>query len=104
MRWMSSSPAPSGRPALVAATALALLATAFFAAPAAACEVCLGSSSNGSPLVTGARLGVFLLLGITVAVLGAFTRFFFYLHHRARQAEVDGIASEWAQLQRSSSS
>jgi hypothetical protein len=72
-------------------------------APAAACSVCFGAVDNGSPLVTGARLGVFLLLGITVAVLGGLTRFFFHLRARARQAESDSIAAEWAELQRSAS-
>ena len=71
------------------------------AAPAAACEVCFGAADNGSPMVAGARLGVFLLLGITVAVLGAFVAFFLYLRQRARRAELDGIESEWSQLQRS---
>ena len=97
---MIGSPRPSGRLALVAACALSWLA----AAPAAACNVCYGGAGNGSPLVTAARLGVFLLLGITVAVLGGFTRFFFYLRQRARQAEIEEITSEWAQFQRSSSS
>ena len=78
------------------------LAAALAAAPAAACEVCYGGAANGAPMVTAARLGVFLLLGVTVVVLGGFTRFFFYLRGRARQAEIDGIASEWAQFQRSS--
>jgi hypothetical protein len=74
------------------------------AAPVAACEVCYGAArSSGSPLVSGARLGVFLLLGVTVAVLGSLARFFFYLRNRARQTEIDQIASEWAQFQRSSS-
>lgn len=70
-------------------------------APALACSVCFGAADSGSPLVTGARLGVFLLLGITAAVLGGLTRFFFHLRARARQAESDGIATEWANLQRS---
>ncbi len=78
------------------------LLPALAAAPAAACEVCFGAARNsGSPLVTGARLGVFLLLGITVAVLAGFASFFLYLRHRARQAELESIDSEWAQLQRS---
>jgi len=86
-----------------ASSALTLLLGALGAAPATACEVCLGAADGGSPLVSGARLGVFLLLAVTVAVLGAFARFFFYLRNRARQAETEQIASEWAQLQRSSS-
>ncbi len=84
-----------------ASTALLLGLTG--AAPAAACEVCYGAADAGSPMISGARLGVFLLLGVTGVVLGAFARFFFYLRYRARQAEVEQIASEWAQLQRSSS-
>jgi hypothetical protein len=80
------------------------LAASLAAAPAAACEVCFGAArDSGSPLVTGARLGVFLLLGITFAVLGSFVAFFLYLRQRAQRAELDGIESEWAQLQRSTS-
>ncbi len=87
------------KPAGVVALLFSLLA----ASPAVACEVCYGAGDSASPLVSGARLGVFLLLGITGAVLAAFARFFFYLRNRARQAEVEQIASEWIQLQRSSS-
>ena len=75
------------------------LAAAFSAVPAAACSVCYGAA-NGS-LITSARLGVFLLLGVTAAVLAAFARFFFHLRSRARQAEIDAVASDWAQVQRS---
>lgn len=92
------------RVAPLPATFAMLLTVALWAAPAAACSVCYGSRDNSSPLVTSARLGVFLLLAVTVVVLGGFARFFFYLRHRARLAEMDGIASEWAQLQRSPSS
>ncbi|MEO6195929.1 MAG: hypothetical protein ABIS20_23160 [Thermoanaerobaculia bacterium] len=75
---------------------------AFGAVPAMACNVCYGAADSGSPLVSGARLGVFLLLAVTVAVLGAFAKFFFYLRNRARQTEIEQITSEWAQFQRSS--
>jgi hypothetical protein len=85
--------------AMAAVTALAGWAT--LAVPAAACSVCYGNA-KAAPLVSSARLGVFLLLGITVAVLGAFSRFFFVLRKRALAAERDAIALEWAQLQRSS--
>ena len=84
-------------------TSVALLLGALSAAPAAACDVCYGAASSSSPLVSGARLGVFLLLGVTMAVLGGFAKFFFYLRNRARQAETEQIASEWAHFQRSSS-
>ena len=88
------------------AAALAVIATGTLVetAPAAACAVCYGAADGGSPLITSARLGVFLLLAVTFAVLGAFAKFFFYLRNRARQAESESIASEWAHLQRSSPS
>ena len=88
----------SSRPAV-----LALLVAVLGAMPAAACDVCYGAAKSGSPLITGARLGVFLLVGVTAAVLGAFAKFFFYLRNRARQTEIEQIDSEWAQFQRSSS-
>ena len=85
------------------AAVVALLLSALSTAPAAACDVCYGAASSSSPLISSARLGVFLLLGVTVAVLGGFAKFFFYLRNRARQAEIEQIDSEWIQLQRSSS-
>jgi len=89
-------------PHRLAAMSAALTTVLIQAAPAAACTVCYGED-NGSGMVTSARLGVFLLLAITMVVLGAFAKFFFYLRNRARQAESETIASEWAHLQRSSS-
>jgi hypothetical protein len=83
-------------------SAVAFLLGALAAAPAAACSTCYGAADAGSPLISGARLGVFLLLGVTVAVLGAFVKFFFHLRNRARQTEVEQIAAEWSQFQRSS--
>lgn len=97
LRWVR-------RPASVAPVAVAFLIGALWSAPGLACSVCYGNDADGSPLLTAARLGVFLLLGITVALLGGFAKFFFYLRNRARQAESESIASEWAQLQRSISS
>lgn len=85
------------------AGAMALLLGALGAAPALACSTCYGAVDSGSPLVSGARLGVFLLVAVTAAVLSGFVKFFLYLRNRARQAETDQIASEWAHFQRSSS-
>jgi hypothetical protein len=82
------------------AAAAAWLAV-LWAAPASACTVCYGNVDGNAPLVAGARWGIYLLLGVTAAVLGGLTRFFFYLHARARRAESEGIAAEWADLQRS---
>ena len=89
---------------LAAALAFALLAGGLWAAPAVACTVCYGEDASGSSMLTAARLGVFVLLGITLAMLSGFAKFFLYLRKRARQAESEEIASEWAQLQRSASS
>ncbi len=83
---------------------LALVGGFLGSGPAVACSVCYGDSANVSPLITSAKLGVLLLLGVTVALLGGFARFFFYLRNRARQAESESIAAEWAQMQRSASS
>jgi hypothetical protein len=88
-------------PRLTFRAATALLAWAALASPAAACSVCYGNADNGSPLVTAARLGVFLLLGITAAVLAGFVRFFFVLRKRALAAERDAIALERSEFQRS---
>ncbi len=81
-----------------------LIGLALWAAPALACSVCYGQEANSSPLITAAKLGVFLLLGITAAILAGFAKFFFYLRNRARQFESESIANEWAQMQRSASS
>lgn len=89
--------------ALLGAAAMALVLGALSALPAAACTSCYGAAGSSSPLVNAARLGIFLLLAVTAAVLGGFVRFFFYLRSRARQAEVEQIDSEWTQFQRSSS-
>lgn len=74
------------------------------AGPAVACSVCYGNASTASPLVSSARTGVFLLLGFTLLMLAALTRFFFYLRGRAIAAERDGLAAEWTNLQRSAQS
>ncbi len=96
-------PTARGRALRLLLAGLPLMA-ALWATPALACAVCYGQDANGSPMITAARLGVFLLLGITVVLLGGFAKFFLYLRNRARQCESDTIASEWAQLQRSASS
>jgi len=88
-------------PAYLAAAVTTWIINALAAAPAAACSVCYGSRDIGSPLVSGARLGIFFLLAVTVVVLGGLTRFFLYLRARARLAESDGVAGEWPDFQRS---
>lgn len=68
-------------------------ATMFLAAPMAnACPVCSGAAE--SPMIDGARMGVWLLIGVTAAVQLAFVVFFFGLRRRARLAAVHNPAAD----------
>ena len=50
-------------------------------------------------MIDGAKLGVLVMLAITLAVQGAFLAFFLYLRKRAKHiADVD-IDNEWSELQ-----
>jgi len=66
-----------------------------------ACASCF-SADVDSPLVDGARSGVWLLLTVTLGVQGAFAAFFIQLWRRARRARDLEIEAEWSDLQRSS--
>ena len=62
-----------------------------------ACPVCFGAEETS--MVDGAKLGILVLLVITLAVQGAFVGFFLYLRKRAKRiAEMD-LDSEWSELQ-----
>jgi hypothetical protein len=43
----------------------------------AACAICFGAADG--PLLDAARLGVLVMVGVTLAVLAAFARFFLHL-------------------------
>jgi hypothetical protein len=65
-----------------------------------ACPVCFGALETG--MIDGAKLGVLVLLAITLGVQGAFLGFFLYLRkHAKRNAEVE-LDAEWLALQRPS--
>ena len=65
-----------------------------------ACPMCFGAEE--SPLIEASKLGIFVLLGITLAVQGAFAGFFFYLRKKAkRHAELE-LDTEWSELQKPS--
>ena len=84
---------------LLAAAVLVLTAGA---SSAFACPVCFGAEE--SPLIDGAKLGVAVLLAVTLVVQGAFLSFFIYLRRRAKRiAEVD-LEDEWSELQRTRTS
>jgi hypothetical protein len=86
----------NARAARVFIIAAALL---IFGAPSAlACPVCFGAEET--PMIEGAKLGVLLLLAITLAVQGGFVGFFLYLRKRAKRiADID-LDTEWSELQR----
>ena len=66
-----------------------------------ACPVCFGALET--PLIDGARLGILVLLAITLAVQAAFVGFFLYLRKRAKViADID-LDAEWSQLQKGTS-
>lgn len=64
-----------------------------------ACASCFGAAEG--PMIDAARVGVWLLLGITGAVQGGLVAFFIYLRKRAKQAAAQQIQDEWYELQRS---
>ena len=64
-----------------------------------ACPHCFGAEETS--LVDSTRLGVLVMLGITLAVQGAFVGFFFYLRKRARRIADVELEAEWSELQRS---
>ena len=70
------------------------------AASMLACASCFSANVN-SPLVDGAKSGVWLLLAVTLGVQGAFAAFFIQLRRRAKRAHDAEIAAEWSDLQRS---
>jgi len=62
-----------------------------------ACPVCFGAEET--TMVQGTRVGVLVMLAITLTVQGGFVGFFLYLRRRAkRNAEVE-LDTEWSELQ-----
>ena len=82
--------------ARVLATAVAVLIGG--SSSVLACPVCFGAEET--PLIDGAKLGVLVLLAITLSVQGGFVGFFVYLRKRAKRiADID-LDTEWSDLQR----
>jgi len=67
---------------------------------ALACPVCFGAEETA--MIDGTKLGIVVLLAVTLAVQGGFVGFFLYLRKRAkRNADVE-LDVEWLDLQRGS--
>ena len=64
-----------------------------------ACPVCFGAEETS--MIDGAKLGVLVLLAITLAVQGGFVGFFLYLRKRAKRHADAELDHEWSELQRS---
>jgi heme/copper-type cytochrome/quinol oxidase subunit 2 len=62
-----------------------------------ACPVCFGAEE--SSVIDANKIGIFVLLAITLAVQGAFAAFFFYLRKRAKLIADADLDNEWSELQ-----
>jgi hypothetical protein len=68
--------------------------------PVFACPVCFGAAEGS--MIDGAKIGVFVMLGVVFAVQGAFVGFFLYLRKRAKRIADIELDAEWSELQGSS--
>ena len=64
---------------------------------ALACPVCFGAEETS--MIDATKIGIFVLLAITIAVQGAFVGFFLYLRRRARRIADSDLDAEWSDLQ-----
>ena len=64
-----------------------------------ACPMCFGAEETS--MIDGAKLGVLVMLAITLAVQGGFVGFFLYLRKRAKRIADVELDAEWSELQRS---
>ena len=111
--WRSGVPAGSAAAVLVAvglvaygvwfrrkAKTLVTVATLWMRASQAAraCESCYGKAEGS--MIDGARMGVLLLVLVTMGVQVGFVAFFFHLRRRAKLAAEDSMNAEWTDLQR----
>jgi hypothetical protein len=65
-----------------------------------ACPMCFGAEETS--MIDGTRLGILVLLTITLTVQGAFVGFFLYLRQRAKRIAEIELDTEWSELQRAS--
>ena len=68
--------------------------------PVLACPVCFGAEETS--IIQGTKIGVLVMLAITLAVQGAFVGFFLYLRNHARRNAEMELEAEWSELQRAS--
>jgi hypothetical protein len=85
----------------VRAAAAATVAAVFLGGSSSvlACPVCFGAEETS--MIDGTKLGVIVMLVITLAVQGGFVGFFLYLRKRAKRIADVELDTEWSELQRS---
>ena len=88
--------AATARQARLAILTLALVMIAG-GSPLLACPVCFGAEETS--MIDGTKIGIFVLLAITLSVQGAFAGFFFYLRRRAKRIADADLDNEWSELQ-----
>jgi hypothetical protein len=62
-----------------------------------ACPMCFGAEETS--MVDGTKIGVLVLLAVTIAVQGGFVGFFLYLRKRAKRIADIELDTEWSELQ-----
>ena len=62
-----------------------------------ACAVCFEAEETS--MIDGTKLGILVLLAITLAVQGGFVGFFLYLRKRAKRIADSDLETEWSELQ-----
>jgi hypothetical protein len=65
-----------------------------------ACPLCFGAEETS--MVDATKLGIVVMLAITIAVQGGFVAFFLYLRKRAKRSAEIELDTEWSELQRAS--
>jgi hypothetical protein len=88
--------AASARQALITVAAVVIGGTS----SVLACPMCFGA--HETTMISGTKLGIIFLLGITFVVQGGFVGFFFYLRNRAKRIADVELDTEWSELQRAS--
>jgi hypothetical protein len=85
--------AATARQALATAAAVMILG----GSSVLACPVCFGAEETS--MIDGTKLGVVVMLAITLVVQGGFVAFFLYLRKRAKHIADIELDTEWSKLQ-----
>ena len=78
----------------------AFVALAGGSASVLACPLCFGAQETS--MVDGTKLGIVVMVAITLMVQGGFVGFFLYLRRRAKRMADIELDAEWSELQGSS--